>query len=209
MWQSQWNSGRLLFIILIYENLWYSWHCTKQKKPETVSPLWSLQSVTYTMQFKTSLSLEQWRTASFSRLGICQLLYSLQRWSLHIWHAKPALPFPLGQYHPQGCSKRCQIQRALERGAKPPWGTGCAGSFLEQQTARLAKWTRFCLLVSGLSGFAAAGAVAESGSKVGKPIITATREQIQCNTFFQISCSCSRGGLSQPPTLWTTKLRFC
>lgn len=43
----------------------------------------------------------------------------------------------------------------------------------EQQTANLAKWSRFCLLCAEQSRFGAAGTITQSGVKMGEVTVAA------------------------------------
>lgn len=88
--------------------------------------------------------------------------------------------------------------------SKVTWGTDFMASCWEQQTANLAKWSRFCPLCAGQSRFGAAGTIAQNGVKMGEVIVVQC-EETQCKTFFQTIHSSSSGGLSLASHLLNNK----
>lgn len=92
--------------------------------------------------------------------------------------------------------------------SKVTWGTGFVGSCQEQQTASLAKWSRFCLLCAGQSRFGAAGTIAQKGVKMGEVIVAATWSSSSATPFSKSLIPAAVAAFLWPPTFWTIKLVF-
>lgn len=164
------------------------------------------------MQFEASLNLEQGRTAPCPGVRTHQLLLFLQRESLHICTSLQTLLSQLCYFlwcstMPREAVKMWDAADVWVR-RETTWGTGFVAGCREQQTANLAKWSRFCLLCAGQSRFSAAGAIAQKGVKMGEVIVPAMWNNSRAASFSKSFFSAAVVACLWSPIFWRIKLTF-